>query len=427
MLRRRLVPLVALAWAASAGCDGGAASEISVGDQEVPGWRRVPTERGVLLLAETPRPGSATRQLAGGLRELSAAFGGSLVPTSGFADAADREAQATFRAEADGLPVAGLLVSFGAGPGLLAATYDREERLRGSLPDLLSALRSAAPAGEGAGRGAPPVRWTTAPLPDGSGTIRIPADWRVTSAYQGAVDVAGPRGEAMSLGIGYPVATPAAATNPLTGQLMDGLVSPPLDPVTAVQGLFPRVAEFLQRANPAQPGLSGVRVLEASAIPSSVGGPAAFILWEGLVGGRPYRAFSLVDCSPPTSGYWMLYSSTVSAPVEGFGAAFPVMMEAWGGWRVNPAVFRQRLQRAYRTMRETHRLLTEAAETRSRSFDRSLADWTEVFRGSRVVEDTRTGERTDLDIGWVDRQVERLNEAAGYERYRQIPLRDLGW
>ena len=27
-------------------------------------------------------------------------------------------------------------------------------------------------------------------------------------------------------------------------------------------------------------------------------------------------------------------------------------------------------------------------------------------------------------LGWVDRMVDKLNEKAGYERYKQIPLRD---
>lgn len=408
---------VAIALGACGGDAGGSAA----------GWRSVSTSApsGTLLIGSPPATGSATEALRATLGEMARRLDGPVTPLAAYRDRDDRMAQAVFAAQDRGEPMSGVVVSATAfAPGFLAVAYDRTDRLPRSRDALLAALAEHLPTGPTEGR--PGVRWQTVPLPDGSGSIRIPEGWRVTSAHQGAVDVAGPGGEAMSLGIGYPVATPEAATNPVTGQLLDGLVSPPLDPVTAVRSLFPRVAELLQRTNPTQPLLSAVRILEVAALQSSVGGQAAFVLWEARVGGRPYRAFSLVDCSPPASGYWMLYNSTLAAPAETFADAFPIMMEAWGGWRVDPAVFRRRLQQAYRTMQETHRLLSQTHEARNRALESSLADWTEAFRGTRVVEDRETGERRDFDIGWVDEQVEFLNERAGYERFRQIPLRELG-
>ena len=74
-------------------------------------------------------------------------------------------------------------------------------------------------------------------------------------------------------------------------------------------------------------------------------------------------------------------------------------------------------------MRETSRIYNEAYQNRQKTFDNSLADWSEVFRGTRTVRDTRTGEEGQTDIGWVNETVNRLNERAGYERYEQIPLR----
>ncbi len=46
-------------------------------------------------------------------------------------------------------------------------------------------------------------------------------------------------------------------------------------------------------------------------------------------------------------------------------------------------------------------------------------------RGTRVVEDTRTGTRSDVNLGYSGEIVRRLNQREGYERYREIPLRDL--
>jgi len=55
--------------------------------------------------------------------------------------------------------------------------------------------------------------------------------------------------------------------------------------------------------------------------------------------------------------------------------------------------------------------------------ERSSADFDEVIRGYRNVEDTATGERTSVDLGNVDSIVDKLNEGDP-GRYKQIPLRD---
>jgi hypothetical protein len=55
--------------------------------------------------------------------------------------------------------------------------------------------------------------------------------------------------------------------------------------------------------------------------------------------------------------------------------------------------------------------------------DRSFADFDEVIRGYRTVEDTRTGDRTSVDLGNVHDIVEKLNERDP-GRYKEIPLRD---
>ncbi|RMF87400.1 MAG: hypothetical protein D6739_01775, partial [Nitrospirae bacterium] len=265
-----------------------------------------------------------------------------------------------------------------------------------------------------------PRAWRWVPFPDGSGRVRLPEGWQIRSTYQGAVDIVGPHGEGISLGFSLPIPTPEAAANPLTGQPMPGVVAAyPADPVTSLRELGPRlVARF-------GGSFQVERVIEAAPVASPTGGSAAYVLYDCTLQGRAMRALSLIDCSPAPTGWWTYYYSTVGAPRPAFAKALPVMMKIWESWAVDPEVFRRRLQSALRAMEQTHRLLREAAENRTRSFEKGLVDWTEVFRGDRAVRDTLTGETRYTDIGWARKRVEKLNELAGYPRFREIPLREL--
>jgi hypothetical protein len=60
---------------------------------------------------------------------------------------------------------------------------------------------------------------------------------------------------------------------------------------------------------------------------------------------------------------------------------------------------------------------------RQKSQDRGHADFIETIRGTRTIEDTRTGQRGDADLGWSKETVDTLNEGDP-GRFREIPLRD---
>jgi hypothetical protein len=66
---------------------------------------------------------------------------------------------------------------------------------------------------------------------------------------------------------------------------------------------------------------------------------------------------------------------------------------------------------------------TENIERDAEIRQRSAADFDEVIRGERTVEDTQTGERTRVDLGDVHDIVDHLNEADP-GRYKEVPLRD---
>lgn len=378
---------------------------------------------GQILYARPRCAGSATRQLAAALADISSYFDRPLQSLHAFRDAEDRQALVGFRGTFQGQAISGIATSAVDGnEGMVRILFDRLERLGETFNQFVAALQRNTQSFDSIRSRRHQVRWYTALFPDGTGSIRLPEGWRITSSYKAAVDVSGPAGELMSLGIGIPIATPEGAMNPLTGMPMKGaLVSSPMDPVSALYNLLPQFA-----VTTGGPVVENVRVVESGPLQSPTNGQAALVLWDFTIGGRPYRALSTIDCSPPAAGWWTFYYSTVTAPAERFGEQLPLMAEAWAsGWHIDPKVFRERLQSALQSMRETHRLLTEAHATRTRAFDDCLADWTEVFRGDRVVRDTFLQEDRPVDIGWSRQIVDKLNERTGYQRYVEIPLREL--
>jgi hypothetical protein len=81
------------------------------------------------------------------------------------------------------------------------------------------------------------------------------------------------------------------------------------------------------------------------------------------------------------------------------------------------------MQKAHATQVEAFDDYFKSQQRNSLIRDRSATDFDEVIRGVRTVEDTRTGERTSVDLGNVNEIVDKLNEHDP-DRYIQIPLKD---
>jgi len=77
------------------------------------------------------------------------------------------------------------------------------------------------------------------------------------------------------------------------------------------------------------------------------------------------------------------------------------------------------------SLREAGEIWRQSTQNRNQAVNRMHDNWTEAFRGTRVVEDTRTGARRDVNLGYSTEIVQRLNQQEGHEPYREIPLRDL--
>lgn len=235
----------------------------------------------------------------------------------------------------------------------------------------------AAPSNEAIGS-----HWPRIAFPDGSGSIALPPGWRINSAQQAAVELQGPNGEAVALGITFPVGPPQ-----FTGPGV--MAAPYLLPPDAYAMVSEVTANKIgQRAQ--------VRVIEVQPVAAlTANGRTAFLLADQLTQGRPYRSFALVNSADLGNGYWQFYMSLLTAPTALFAQALPQMVAVWQSWGISQGEMNRRTSEALLTMKETHRILQETAEgRRSTDWHRQLTGMT--LQGRWVIEDTRTGERREV-------------------------------
>jgi len=363
-------------------------------------------------------PVSARALMTKVLGDLYGYFGGHLNLLGAFDDDLDRDAQFAFSAGRNGARMKGVVFAR-VGPGengRATIIVGPSERFDGDFEALCKTYLG----GESAQGGPPPpqqVRWRRVSY--GQGAIRLPSGWRITGTNaQGAVDAAGPDGSGVSLGIYFPVFSALQGPYPLK--------APYMGPVQAVKVLSPRI---LAQSHVV---LNDLRILEAAPagwytpVP---GGQAAMIVWQSDVtaGGKRlrFKGLALVLTAPIDYSQWMYYYSTVHAPVESFDRMLPVLMEIWCSWKIDDAVFRRRLRSAAQSLRTVRRIYQEAAAYRSRAGSNVSAAWSHVIRGTWEIQDTADGRRGSVSSERIRTVIDKLNAAAGYPRYREVPLADL--
>jgi hypothetical protein len=81
-------------------------------------------------------------------------------------------------------------------------------------------------------------------------------------------------------------------------------------------------------------------------------------------------------------------------------------------------------QKAHAEVMASYDAQNQAWRDRQTSIDKRHADFGEVIRGYRTVEDTTTGERKEVPLGDAKEIVGTLNEGDP-GRYKEIPARDM--
>ena len=393
---------------------------------------------GTLLMKREPDDAPAAKPLLrNALQQFARYFDGTPQLLNAIGDDLGSELQALFSARLNGVPVEGMAMVVRAnGQAVTALAYDEVEDFPKTLPGMLRTLAPSLPKPPpAAGRQTVPLQQTT--LPDGSGSIGLPPGWLISSADKGMVDAAGTDGCMLSLGIHGPVYTPQEAASMvqslnamgLPGNAAHIMIVPYTDPASAFSRYWEQspviTSQFIGKPLPAQ---RVQRIVEQLPRPWP-GGQAAMIDAEWLLGDGdaavPYRSIALFGMQPTYGGTWTAYLSIVSSPADSFARNIPTLIEIWNSWRVSGKVHEERIKQAMDDMREVNRIIDQVHTRRQASFDAVQADWTEYIRGTTTIADPQLGELHEVPLYDVERLVDGLNQAAGYERYQHIPLREL--
>jgi hypothetical protein len=389
---------------------------------QIPNGYQLMTHPGITgghLVATRPGTGSATALLARALKEVGGFFQWGPEAVGGFRDDADRRAEVFFRADLQRSPVGGIAYAIvGGGTGYTGFVFDSPQTIRQTLPRLMQL------SGPAAGAPVPPaLNWRDTPFPDGSGSMKIPDGWVITFAQKGMASAEGPHG-VIERGIWTPVYTRAAAAQMpgIGGMPMPGPVFDPIDPVTALQ----EHTAYLNMANQQRgiPTRRILRLVEAAPAPPVPGySQAAYIDYEYEMSGRRYRCIQYVMLgNVSVAGSWILYTTYVASPSETFSQNLPILLQIWGSSRTAQHVLQERIENAMQSLREAGEIYRQATGGQDRAQQRMHDKWIEVIRGTRILEDSLTGDRRSVNLAWSKDIVRKLNDFEGYDRYREIPL-----
>ena len=412
----------------------------------------IATDSGKKLVAHKAEAKSVAAALGSSLQDLSGWFDSRPATKGAFVDAKERrQGGAPFTAKLKGQPVKGLVSCvLGENGADITVTYSRADAPASDWAKLSGGTNAPA------GAAAEGIKMHEYAFPDGTGSIQLPDGWK-TSAQTciHGVQIQGPASQTVSLGVSYPVNTPDSfiVQNQIqmTAQArqmgfppprqIEMLVAPYTGPVDALKNLLPQLSRMSQTHG--GPAVTLDKILETPKPSPAVfpNGQAATVYFAvtKTTGGTPtpFRSCAQFETWMVGPGAWSLYVTEATAPDATFDQDWPVMLAIATSLKTDPAAVQRATGRAIDAQDANFRALQKAHATQVAGFDdymksqqrnslirdRSATDFDEVIRGQRTVEDTRTGERTSVDLGNVNEIVDKLNEH-NPDRYIQIPLRD---
>ncbi|HJV57593.1 MAG TPA: hypothetical protein VJ971_16555 [Methylomirabilota bacterium] len=355
---------------------------------------------------------SAGAVLGGVLGALRGYFDGAPTVSSAVGDPGDRGIMAFFDARLLGTPVRGAVMiqlNDGGGGGV-AVIFDRPADIGRSFKSMARQLGSVPV--PGGGQSQRPVALQQQTTPDGKAAIGVPPGWRISGYGNGAVDVAGPQGQLVDVGIYLPIFSAPTYGGPIPGAVYLPFIA---DPATAVRAVSE--AQSRQAVAKGGAGVTDIEVLDRVPTPPPTGaGQAAYLFVRSRIGGRPHLHFALVNTAPIDQRSWAYYYSTVAAPDGIFQRDFALMLNVWRSWSLNQQMLRDRMQDAANKMRQTGEILRSAARGQSEAFDRANKGFDYYIQGVEVLEHTSSGARGNFDRDFADAVVK-----ADPTKFRLVP------
>jgi hypothetical protein len=300
------------------------------------------------------------------------------------------------------------------------------------------------------------ANWVVHPLAGGSGTIKFPPGWKLTSSDDlGSCMIDGPAKQAVVLGSFASVITPNSSFAQMAAPGgAKTLIAPFCAPAEALKHIFPQLSTFSQSRG--GPAITLERIISSTPLPAAPPAQAACIdlLLSHSLGGETvrFRELVIMECHPGSSDAWSIYSRYGIAPDKTYEQDLPVMLAIAKSWQINEqqvnangqrkneaqqqwfaaqqaghAQQNAAFDRQLRSMQQNSAAFENnlrSMQNNSRVMDRVNADYDETIRGTRTVENTGTGQRTDVNLGTSTETVQKANEAAGFEKYKEVPLRN---
>ena len=364
--------------------------------QRPPAGRNEPPERETsrVVTAHLAGAESASRSFGRALRAVAQAYDAVPVITNAARDSNDTVVQATFRATQHGTQVGGyMVITAFDGDGFVGAISDVPARFAQSYPALSKRLHAELPpATVGDVRPLParvlPMQRVS--TPHGTAQIDLPPDWKIQDeGLYGGLDVAGPQGEGLSLGIHFRVLNPGLPRE-YQGQLQAPFGSLPAALDAALSVVHSHAS----------------RILEVKAMPTTLPrGNANYVLFEApCIQGR-CEGVAYLQTAPVDQTHWLLIYSMVAAPEKRFPAVAPTLIAAWKSWSVNPAVLRGQIDDALGSMGKVRAIIAGAAG--SDSGHRIANAWSRTILDQDTMQHEGTGAQVYGDAAVIGSIVKR--------------------
>jgi hypothetical protein len=371
---------------------------------------------GRLITTTLPLSPNVDKVLVSTLDSLANYFDSRPLVVAAFQDVSSKGIQGTFTASLNKKAVRGIVFAFpGENDIVLNILYDYTETFSTSYDSLIALTK---PADASLVQSPKDLQWKDIQFPDGSGSIRLPQGWQLSSSTKGMMTAAGPNGAKAEMGIWFTVNEPNPYSRSIPGsdRLIWAAYAPPDKALISINNEIRRIQ--------GQAADNTLKVVEQVPTAAPGGGSAAFLHVTYENNGVLSRGLAWVSTARTGPTQWVYYISQLTAPDREFKRQYLVMQEIWKGYAVSGKLIQERLETATKDMKEIGQIIQSVQNNRERAQADANYNWTEYIRGETFMKDTQMNEVSTQSLQYVNQLVKGLNQQEGYQRYQVLPMRE---